>query len=277
LKFLKSTTRALGLTVTAVVAAAEAADPGVIPPESSLALSVQSPPPPPIFFWQRFDFAFDDRANGIFADALQPLNAIRWNVDLRGRDFSDNFRELAARRASGAMMKSIEYGTREAAVELPFMVWLDDHEGWFANLLRDSVDNVTEETASPLDPARESVLQSWWRNEARNGTHYGLRPLRGSPYAYLSHGISDGERTILLAHARYYYDRFANHRFELAFSVPLDYGMTFDIGSAYQFGTHDQERFVVKLVRELKGGGIAHVGFEVRQHPELIAGITFTW
>ena len=277
MKFLKFTIRALGLGVTVAVAAARAAEPDIVPPDSSFAVTVQSPPPTPLFFWERFDFAFDDKANGIFADALQPLNVIQWNVDLRGRDFSDNFRELAARRARGAMMKSIEYGTREAAVELPFMVWLDDHDTWFANLLRDTVDNMYEETASPLDAPQTSVQQSWWRNEARNGTHYGIRPLRTSPYAYVSHGISDGERTILLAHARYYYDRFTHQRAELALSVPLDYGMTFDVGSAWQLEGHDRSRFVVKLIKELKGGGTAHIGFEVRQHPALIAGITFTW
>jgi hypothetical protein len=30
-------------------------------------------------------------------------------------------------------------------------------------------------------------------------------------------------------------------------------------------------------VKQLKAGGIAQVGFEARQHPTLIAGISFAW
>ena len=277
MKFLILTTHALGLAVAAVVAEAHAAEPGVGPQASSFTLSLVSPPPPPVVFWQRFDFAFDNNVNGVFADALQPLNVVRWNVDLRGRDFSENFRERASSRARGAFIRSLEYGGREAIVVLPFMVWLDENQTWFADLLRGSIGNVNEEIAAPLDISQQSVQQSWWRTEAGRRTDYGIRPFRTSPYAYVSHGITDGERTILLAHVRYYYDRFVHHRMELGFSVPLEYGMTLDCGNSYELGSHDPQRFAVKLIKELKGGGAAHVGFEVRQHPALIAGITLGW
>jgi len=90
-------------------------------------------------------------------------------------------------------------------------------------------------------------------------------------------GFSDGEKTILLTHVRYYYDRLSNHRVELALSVPIAYGMAFDFATSHQFGTRNEERLVVKLLKELKGGGVAHLGFEVKQHPALIAGISFGW
>jgi hypothetical protein len=265
----------LGLAVTAVVAGARAADPDLNPHDSSFALSLQTPQPQPFFFWQRFNFAFDYDVNGRFADALQPLNAIRWNLDLRGRDFSDNFRERASSRARFAFTRTVQYGLREAAVDLPFMVWLDDKQGWFANLLRDSVANVNEEAEDPLALSYHAVDRSWWSALADGGTHFGVRPLRTSPYAYVSHGITEGDRTILLTHVRYYYDRFSEHRVEFAFSVPLEYGMAFDFADAYQFGARDT--IVVKLLKELKGGGIAHLGFEVKRHPALIAGISFGW
>ena len=278
MKYLIFTTHALGLAVAAAVVGARAADTGVGPQDASFALSLVSPPPPPVVLWQRFDSAFENKANGIFSDALQPLNVVQWNIDLRGRDFSDNFRERASARARGAFTKSLEYSAREAVVDLPFMVWLNENEGWFASLLRGSIDNVNEEIAAPLDISHQSVLETRWRNEASSGTQYGIRPLRMSPYAYLSHGITDGQRTILLAHVRYYYDHFADHRVELGFSVPLEYGMALDLGHSYQFGSHDQQRLAVKLIKELKGGsGVAHVGFEIRQHPALIAGVTFAW
>lgn len=256
-----------------------AAESDASPPEfeSHLSLSLASPPPEPVLFWQRFDYAFDDRANDIFADALQPLNVIRWNVDLRGRDFSDDFRARAASRARGAFLHTAEYGGREAAMEMPLILWLDDRQTWFANLLRGSIDNTAEETVRPLSAGREGFEQARWRDEASRGTHYGIRPLRTSPYAYVSQGFSDGERTVLLAHVRYYYDRFARHRVELAFSVPLEYAMSLNVGSSYEFVSHNQQHAAIKLVKELKGGGVAFAGFEVRQRPALIAGITLGW
>jgi len=267
----------LGLAVTAVVAGARAADPDLDPHDSSFALSIETPQPQPVFFWQRFNLAFDNDINERYADAFQPLNAIRWNIDLRGRDFSENFRERASSRARFAFVRTVQYGLREAAVDLPFMVWLDDRQGWFANLLRDSVGNVSEESEVPLRLSYPGVEESWWRTLQNGGTHYGIRPFRTSPYAYVSHGISDGEKTILLTHVRYYYDRLSNHRVELALSVPIAYGMAFDFATSHQFGTRDEQRVVVKLLKELKGGGVAHLGFEVKQHPALIAGISFGW
>jgi hypothetical protein len=263
--------------VAAAVVAGHAAEPGVAPQASSFTLSLVSPPPQPVVFWQRFDFAFDNNVNGVFADALQPLNAVRWNVDLRGRDFSDNFRERASSRARGAFIRSLEYGGREAILAIPLMLWLDENQSWFAKLLRGSIGNVNEEIAAPLDISHEGLQQSWWRAEASQGTDYGIRPFRTSPYAYVSHGITEGDRIILLAHIRYYYDRFAHHRMELGFSVPLEYGIMLDCGNSYEFASHDAQHIAIKLVKELRGGGMARVGFEVRQHPALIAGITFGW
>jgi len=257
---------------------ARAAEPGASPEFAShFSLSLVSPPPEPVVFWQRFDYSFENKANDVFADALQPLNVIRWNMDLRGRDFSDSFRERADSRARGAFIRTAEYGARDAAMEMPIVLWLDDHQSWFANLLRGSIDNTTEETVKPLEASREGLQQARWRNEASRGTHYGLRPLRTSPYAYVSQGFSDGERTVLLAHMRYYYDHLSRHRVEVALSVPLAYAMSFDVGSSYEFASHDQGRVAVKLVKQLRGGGMAFTGLEVRQHSALIAGITLAW
>lgn len=247
------------------------------PPDSVFTLSVESPRPQAVFFWQRFDDGFVDNANDIFSDALRPLNVIQWNLDLRGKDFADSFRNRASNRARFAFVKCIEYGTREAAVEIPLMLWLEDHDGWLADLLRGSVDDVGEEAVSPFNLSYERVEQSWWRRLADGQTHYGFRPLRTSPYFYVSRGITDGEHTILSANVRYYYDHFANHRVELALSVPLAYGMALDFGSAYEFGGRNNQRLVLKFIKELKGGGIAHVGLEAKTHPALIAGITFGW
>ena len=39
----------------------------------------------------------------------------------------------------------------------------------------------------------------------------------------------------------------------------------------------DSNATIESLVKEWKAGGTAHVGFEVRQHPALIAGISLGW
>lgn len=268
----------LGLAVVAVVAGARAADPDLAPRDGTLTVSVTSPRREPIFFWERFDDGFADNVNNIFADALQPLNSIRWNISLPGPDFSDSFRARASREARYAFIKSTEYGAREAAIELPFMTWLDEHQGWFADLLRGSIGNVSEEAISPTSLSYQDVEQSWWKHLATSGTHYGFRPFRTDPYAYVSHAFVDGGgNTVVLANVRYYYDHFSDHRFELALSVPVAYGFDLDVGSFCQFGAHDARRFAVKLVKQLKGGGVAHLGVEVRTRPVLIAGISFPW
>jgi len=258
-------------------AAARAAEPIAGTQESVFNLSLESPRPENPEFWQRFDFAFDDNANDIFSDALDPLNAVRWNMDAPGRDFSDKFRARASLGARHAFAKSIEYGSREAVVELPLLLWFENHQGWFADLVRGSVGDVEEEAISPLNISYGGVAESWWKTLATRGTEFGIRPLSTSPYAFVSHAFSDGEQTLLLMNLRYYYERFSDHRIELAMSIPIAYGVAMNFGSSYQFGAHDHERCAVKFIKEFRGGGVAHLGFEVKGHPRLIAGISFGW
>jgi hypothetical protein len=266
------------VTAATTVIGAHAADPNIDPQYESFAVSVEAPPPPPVVFRERFDSAFENNVNGVFLDRLQPLNIIEWNLQLPGKDFADNLRARAASGARSAFVDSIEYGARDAVADAPLIWWLDERNGWFADLLRGSIDNVAEESVSPLSLSYQGTEQSWWHSLLNNGgTHYGIRPFRTSPYAYVSHGITDGEKTLLLANVRYYYDRFANHRFELALSLPVAYGMMLDLGSAYEFGVRNEQQVALKLLKELKGGGVVHFGIEVRERPMLIAGISFGW
>jgi hypothetical protein len=270
----------LALGTTGLVIEADAVEGEIDPHYGNFVLSAESPSPDLdlLIFRERFDVAYVRNVNGIFADELHPLNVIKWNIDLKGTDFSDNLHDRITSKARSAFAKSIEYGIRDAAVEAPLLLWLDQHHSWFAELIRGSVGNVEEESLAPLDVAYRGGEQSWWKNMLRTGgTHYGLRPFSTSPYAYVSHAIKDSGKTVLLANVRYYYDRFSDHRFELSLSLPLAYGLAIDLGSAYEFRNHDDARFVIKLLKEFKGGGIAHLGFEVRDYPELIAGISFRW
>ena len=83
---------------------------------------------------------------------------------------------------------------------------------------------------------------------------------------------------LLLAHVRYHYRNFADHRFEIALSLPLPHGLAFDIGTSYQFGRkRDEGRVVIKIEKEFKSGGIVHVGFEAREGAAVFAGLAFPW
>lgn len=277
--YANSLLRALVLAAAATCAVtAHAADQDFPQQFTSFALSIEAPPQEPFFFWDRFDYAFEGDVNNVFVDALNPLNSVRWNLEAPGPDFSDRFHRRTSEAARGALFDAFAYSSREAAVESPLVFWLDDHQGWFADLLRDSVGSVAEESLTPLDVSYRAVGESWWHELLQDGgTHYGIRPLSSSPYAYVSRSVIDGDNVLFLANLRYYYDHFSEHRFELALSVPLAYGLAVDLGSAYQFGTHDERNFAVRLLKELKGGGIASVGLAVRQRPIIMAGITFTW
>jgi hypothetical protein len=141
------------------------------------------------------------------------------------------------------------------------------------------VDSVAEEEVAPLDLRYRPVERSWWQGLSDSGgVHYGIRPFRTSPYTFVSLGIKQGDDLLMLANVRYYYRNFADHRFEIALSVPLAQGLAFDVGTSYQFGRHAAEGgVVVKLFKEFKSGGILHVGAEVREHPAFFAGMAFPW
>src|SRR5436190_4136331 len=181
--FRRSMFRALALGVAALVVEADAAEQNSDSHFSVFALSAESPRPDSLLFRERFDLSFSHNVNDVFTDELYPLKVIKWNMDLTGTDFSNNFHDRISSKARAAFGRTIEYGLRDAFVEAPFMLWLEQNHGWFANVLRDSVDNIGEESVSPMDVSYRSAEQTWWKNLLSNGgTHFGLRPLRTSPY-----------------------------------------------------------------------------------------------
>lgn len=232
----------------------------------------------PSTFRERFESAFDRRSGEVFADRLHPLT-IR-SRSLQSRDNSWLWdTERNDRAAQTALLRSAEYSLRDAFLALPLMDWLILRRDLLRDFLVDTVDAVEEETVSPLDPTYHPSERLWWQSLADNRQlRFGLRPFRTNPYAYLSWRISDAERRLLLGHVRYYYREFADHRFELAFSVPLPRGVTVDMGTTYQFGQHEPEsRFVCKVSKPLKHGGVVHVALETREQTTLLAGISMPW
>ena len=267
----------LFVSVAAATAfAAQAADQGFqLQQSSNFVSSVESPADVGFTLWDRFEPAFYRNANDLFADHFHPFNRMARNFDLADSGPED-FRLRTTATAKGALSKSAVYGARQATIELPIMLWLKEHQGFLADLLRNSVASVEEESLAPLNVSYRRAERVWWQHVSESGeVRYGVRPFRTDPYAFLSLGIWDGDRVFLLGNVRYHYLHFSDHRFELSLSVPLMHGLSIDVGTSYEFGRHDeQKRFALKLLKESKGGSVLHVGLEMQQHPTLFAGMT---
>jgi hypothetical protein len=238
--------------------------------------AIEAPKQQPVLLSERFAFAFDRRADDVFLDRLHLLHMMKWSLQLNG---SEDFRDRTTSAAQGAFTKSIAYSARDAIADSPFMVWLEQRQETLATFLRDSINSVEEESVSPLDASYGFVERSWWKGLRKSGAiRYGLRPFRSSPYAFTSFAVRDENEVFFLSHIRYYYDDLSEHRFEVAMSVPMAHGFALDVGTSYEFGRHrGEERLAIKIVRELRNGGIAHLGFELRERPILLAGITMLW
>jgi len=276
LAFVSRITRILSFVVAAVAVEVHATAQSVQLQYGSPVAPIESRPGEA--FLQRFEVAFDRRVDEQFVDRFHPFNVMNWKIELANSG-SDHLRDSAVGAMRGAFAKSLTYGVREATVDLPIMFWLKERQGLLADFLRNSVDSVAEEAVAPLDTSYRPVERSWWERVKESGkVRYGIRPFQTSPYSFLSLALKDGDTVFLLCHLRYYYRHFADHRFEIALSLPLPHGLAFDIGTSYQFGRkRDEERLVIKIEKEFKSGGIVHVGFEAREGAAVFAGLAFPW
>jgi len=234
-----------------------------------------TPVAPPETFWERFEFAFDHNAQRVFTDRFHSFNTMRWYLELADHS-ADELRDRTTREARGAFSRSVVTGVREAAIDLPFMVWLEGRQDFLSDLLLHSLDTVEEEAVAPLDPAYRLLERSWWQRLSNSRDfYYGLRPFQTSPYAFIGMGIRNGDTVLVLAHLRYHYSHYADHEFEFALSLPLAHGVSIDAGTAYRFGQHQEAQVVVlKLFKQFAGGGIMHVGMELQQHPTFVVGMS---
>jgi hypothetical protein len=232
----------------------------------------------PVLFSERVVSAFERRADPVFADRLHSFKMMRITLLPDGSE-PDDFQERTASAAQSGLSKAITYSLRDAVAESPLMVWLAEREERVAAFLRDTIDGVEEESISPLDASYGVTERSWWRSLKRNGgLRYGLRPFRSSPYAFTSFAFKENDQALFFGHVRYYYDDLNAHKFEFAMSLPLMHGYALDLGTSYRLGSHETPgRMALKIVRELRWGGILHFGFELKNHPLALAGITFPW
>lgn len=238
-------------------------------------LVIESPEEVPVTFWERFEYAFGNNSETIFSDRFHSINTLNWYLDPVYGGF-ESFGNRATRTAAGALSRSVVTGLREAAINLPFMDWLDGQRGFVADILLDSLDTVEEESINPLNPSYRILEKSWWRrlSESR-GFRYGVRPFQISPYAFVSTGIWSKDSLLAMAHVRYHYRHFSEHQFEFALSVPLSRGVSFDVGAAQLIGRHaEPTKLALKLSKQLKSGGIVHVGMEVKDQPMFLVGMS---
>ena len=238
-------------------------------------LVIESPEESPVTFWERFDQAFANNSEKIFSDRFHSINTLNWYLAPVDGGF-ESFGDRGARTAAGALSRSVVTGFREAAIDLPFMEWLDGQRGFVVDLVMDSLDTIEEESVNPLNPSYRILEKSWWKrlSESR-GFRYGLRPFQISPYAFVSAGIWSGDSLLAMTHLRYHYRRFSEHQFEMSMSVPLSRGVSFDVGAARIVGREaDSAKLVFKLSKLLKSGGIVHVGMEAKDRPSFLVGMS---
>ena len=250
--------------------------------QQSPALYVNPRESEPAEFWDKFNLEFNQRAPGVFQDQFTPVNFRNFYSLSDGNirrlsDYDPDNAGMAMRAFSSAFRSSAQ----EAALELdlPILEWLRDQQGFLADFLWNSYDNVEERSVSPLGPSFRSDERSWWNKQSVSGSlRYGVRLFRTDPYAYLSWKIQDKGHVWLLGDARYYYRIFGGQRIELALSTPVVNGLSIEFGTAYQFGTHQPgKKAVLKLLKTFRGGGYLQVALEARQQPRLTASITMPW
>lgn len=236
---------------------------------------IESPEEAPVTFWERFEVAFVDNSTHIFTDRFHSINSLNWYLDASAEGF-ESFGNRATRTAARSVSRSVVTGVREAALDLPIMKWLDGQKGFVADLLLDSLDTMAEKSVNPLNPAYRILEKSWWsRISESRGFRYGIRPFQVSPYAFASSGIWSDGALLAMVHLRYHYRHFSDHQFELAMSVPLSRAVSFDVGVAHLLARHEKAtRVALKLSKQLRGGGVMHVGMEVKDHPTFLVGMS---
>lgn len=260
----------------AMAVGAQADDVNIQVGQTNSVAPIEGPPGPA--FWERFKASFNSEVDDEFTDRLHPFNIMNWQVEL-SRSSYELYRDRTAGAARSALTKSVMHGLREATADLPVLTWLNERQGLLADFLKNSIDSVQEEAVAPLSVAYRAEERNWWRRMSEDGSvRYGIRPFSTSPYTFFSVALRDADELFLLAHVRYHYRNFADHLFEIALSLPLPDGFSFDVGTSYQFGQHDAEqRLAVKLFKEFKSGGIMHVGVDVARHPAVFAGVALPW
>ena len=238
-------------------------------------LVIESPLDVPSTFWERFDQAFGNNSDKIFSDHFDSINLSNWYLDPMDSAY-ESIGGLATRKAAVALSRSVVTGFREASLDLPFMAWLDGQRGFVVDLLMDSLDSVDEASINPLNPSYRILEKSWWKRLSQSrGLRYGLRPFQISPYAFVSAGIWSGDNILAMTHLRYHYRHFSEHQFEIAISVPLSRRVSFDVGAARVVGRQTEPaKFVLKLSKQFKRGGILHVGMEAKARPTFLVGMS---
>lgn len=231
----------------------------------------------PASLWSQFNDAFEWRAPADFNDRFEAYN---YHVDdLWGN--GNRIRDYDAMAARHALTDSVRSSMRNAllAMDLPGLTWIRNQHDVFSSFLWNSLDNSDEESVSTRDPSYRSVENSWWEGRSQERQlAYGVRPFSTDPYAYMDWRIKRQGRVWLLGDARYHFQNFGDHRFELTLSSPITEHTSLQFGTSYQFGVHPSQRnMVIKFAKTFHSGGVFNVGIETQKRSTLIAAITLPW
>jgi hypothetical protein len=232
--------------------------------------------PPPYTFWNRFENGWETRANQTFYDRLHSLRAMRWILPIQGDVLK--IHERAGREAGVALSRSLSYAGREAIADTPFLIWLENRQGFLGTLIRGTIADVDEEELEPVGVSYIVAEQSWGRKVVRNGgLEYGVRPYNTSPYAYLSWKLGPRNKPIVLGDVRYYYQDLSGHRFETIVSAPISHGFALTSGVRYDMDRRDEQMRVTLRLQKRFRGGYTYVGGQVYGRGQIIIGFTKDW
>jgi hypothetical protein len=151
------------------------------------------------------------------------------------------------------MLRALTYTGREILMDSPLMSWVKDKEDFFSNLIKDSIGGVDEEEIQTTSIAYHSAQRSWrhYVAEERN-IHYGIRPFRQNPYAYISYELKDrdGDK-IFFVNLRYYSPIVSKNIVELLIALTLPHSTTLNMGARYDISKHNHIEPVLNLHKDL--------------------------
>src|SRR5262249_23717670 len=124
-------------------------------------------------FWDRFSHSFVPCANQVYSDQFYPYTALGKNPTWE------------TSTGTHAATQSVLFTLRESFANLPMLSWIKQHQSNVGDLVANSVDNIGEESVSPLDPTYRPAEVHWWQSVERRGQlEYGVRPFL--EYAYVT-------------------------------------------------------------------------------------------
>lgn len=157
-------------------------EPGVKKVSGSVGLKYELLDPKEDSLWQKYHYDFTNRLSIAVERRLSSLK----NLERNWR-FSHDPTMLSSRyerAVVGSLTEGLEFGAEEALYNTSLGVWSRGLGHWFAEMMFGN----TDERYMSIDSS-EGVSQRWW--DHAGALHYGMRPFRMEPYAFISLAPAD--------------------------------------------------------------------------------------